>query len=52
MPRRVRQMGWELGVEPLALDLALTPAQQYAEYPKSRYGPPGYWEGRYRWQAP
>ena len=41
----VYPMGWELRVEPLALELALTPAQQNAEYPKSRYGPPGYWEG-------
>ena len=38
-------MGWELSVEVLALELALTPPQQNAEYPKSRYGPPGYWEG-------
>lgn len=38
-------MGWELNVEPLALDLTLTPAQLGAEYPRSRYGPPGYWEG-------
>ena len=41
----VYPMGWDLSVEPLELELTLTPAQQNAEYPKSRYGPPGYWEG-------
>ena len=41
----VYPMGWELRVEPLSLELALNPAQQNAEYPRSRYGPPGYWEG-------
>ncbi len=41
----VYPMGWELRVEPLTLELALTPAQQDAEYPRSRYGPPSYWEG-------
>ncbi|PKB72505.1 MAG: hypothetical protein BZY75_06610 [SAR202 cluster bacterium Io17-Chloro-G7] len=41
----VYPMGWELRVEPLALELVLTPKQQNAEIPKSRYGPPGYWEG-------
>lgn len=41
----VYPMGWDLRVEPLALELALTPPQQNAEYPKSPYGPPGYWEG-------
>lgn len=41
----VYPMGWELRVEPLSLELALNPAQKNAEYPRSRYGPPGYWEG-------
>lgn len=38
-------MGWDLNVPPLALELALSPPQPNAEFPKSRYGPPGYWEG-------
>ena len=25
--------------------LTLSPPQRYAEFPGSRYGPPGYWEG-------
>jgi len=41
----VYPMGWELRVEALSLELALTPAQRDSEYPRSRYGPPSYWEG-------
>ena len=41
----VYPMGWELNVEPLSMELTLSPAQRYAEFPGSRYGPPGYWEG-------
>ena len=41
----VYPMGWELNVEPLSLELTLSPPQRYAEFPSSRYGPPGYWEG-------
>ena len=41
----VYPMGWELTVEPLSMALTLSPPQRYAEFPGSRYGPPGYWEG-------
>ena len=43
--RIVYPMGWELKVEPLSMELTLSPPQRYAEFPGSRYGPPGYWEG-------
>ena len=41
----VYPMGWELSVTPLRLRLILTPVHQDSEFPRSRYGPPAYWEG-------
>jgi len=41
----VYPMGWDFSVGSLEMDLALTPAQQDAEFAGSRFVPAAYWEG-------
>ena len=41
----VYPMGWKFDIDPLGLRLSLTPVQEKAEFPASRFGPPAYWEG-------
>lgn len=47
----VYPMGWQLGVLPLSLVVAVTPVQQNAEFNASTYIPVPYWEGAVKVQG-